>query len=90
MLENSEFWAGVLAQGGATVIAVLIFLAYRKDVKGTADVLILVVRENTASNVEMSALLKALHHRMDLDGLADQRVESRHGVERRRPPDSTS
>jgi len=41
------------------------FHIYRKDIKGTADVLIQVVKENTKSNVEMIALLRALHARLD-------------------------
>lgn len=60
-----EFWRGVISQGGATVIAALIFLAYRKDVKSTADVLIQVVRENTMSNAELITLTRALHTRLD-------------------------
>lgn len=60
-----EFWRGVISQGGATLIAALIFLAYRKDVKSTADVLIQVVRENTSSNSELITLTRALHQRLD-------------------------
>lgn len=56
-----------IAQGGFAIIAVLIFLAYRKDVKGTADVLIQVVRENTASNTELIGMVRALHARLDGD-----------------------
>ena len=67
MPTDIEFWRQIIAQGGATVIAVLIFLAYRKDVKTTADVLIQVVRENTASNVELISLVRALHTRLDKD-----------------------
>ena len=67
MLDNPEFWRYLAAQGGGTLIAALIFIAYRKDLKNTADVLIQVVRENTASNIEMIALLKALHGRLDRD-----------------------
>lgn len=65
MLDDPQFWRGLLAQGGATTIAALVFLVYRKDMKGTADVLIQVVRENTASNTRLIALLEALHARID-------------------------
>jgi len=65
-----EFWRSVIAQGGATAIAMLLFLAYRKDIKGTADVLIAVVRENTASNTELIALVRALHQRLDTESHA--------------------
>lgn len=65
MPTDLEFWRSVISQGGAAAIAVLIFLAYRKDVKTTADVLIQVVRENTASNTELIALVRALHERLD-------------------------
>ena len=65
MFDDPEFWRGVIGQGGATVIAVLVFLAYRKDLKSTADVLMAVVRENTASNVELISLIRSLHQRLD-------------------------
>jgi len=64
-MTDPQFWQYVITQGGFAALAVWIFIAYRKDVKGTADVLMQVVRENTASNVEMIALLRALHARLD-------------------------
>lgn len=64
-MPDGQLWQYVIAQGGWAVVAVLMFMAYRKDIKGTADVLIQVVRENTASNIEMIALLRALHARLD-------------------------
>lgn len=45
-------------QGGFAIIAILIFMAYRKDVKGTADVVLKVVQDNTASNVELVTLIR--------------------------------
>jgi flagellar motor component MotA len=64
-MPDGQLWQYIITQGGWAVVAGLMFLAYRKDVKGTADVLMQVVRENTASNVEMIALLRALHARFD-------------------------
>ena len=78
MFDDPEFWRGVIGQGGATIIAVLVFLAYRKDMKGTADVLMTVVRENTASNTELISLLKAMHGRMDReDGQRHAAIQTR-------------
>ena len=67
MPTDPEFWRAAFAQGGFAILAVMMFLAYRKDVKTTADVLIQVVRENTVSNTKMCALLEALHARLDRD-----------------------
>lgn len=66
-MDMTKLYELLVQQGGFALIAVLVFLAYRKDVKTTAEVLITVVKENTASNVEMCSLLRALHGRMDND-----------------------
>ncbi len=52
-------------QGGWAVIAVLVFLAYRKDVKGTADVVVQLTRENTAALTELASLVRAMHNRLE-------------------------
>ena len=64
-MTDPEVWRFVISQGGFAVLALAIFLAYRKDVKTTAEVLMTVVRENTSSNTELIALLRALHARLD-------------------------
>ena len=66
-MDVSKLYELLIQQGGFALIAVLVFLAYRKDVKTTAEVLITVVKENTSSNVEMCLLLRALHTRLDHD-----------------------
>lgn len=53
----------LIEQGGFAVLALVMFIAYRKDIKTTAEVLIQVVRENTASNVELRAEIRAWHER---------------------------
>ena len=55
----------MIAQGGFAVLALLMFAAYRKDVRGTADVLIVVVKENTAAFARLTTLMEAFHDRLD-------------------------
>lgn len=54
-----------IQQGGFAVLALIFFIAYRKDVKGTADVLISVVIANTAAMTKLSDLITAMHRRLD-------------------------
>lgn len=72
-MDLTKLYELLVQQGGFALIAVLVFLAYRKDVKTTAEVLISVVKENTASNIEMIALLRALHGRLDHEQSAARR-----------------
>jgi hypothetical protein len=64
-MPDADLFKLIVAQGGFAIIALLIFVAYRKDIGGTATVLIQVVRDNTASNMELVTLLRALHDRLD-------------------------
>lgn len=64
-MEVTDLSRFAISQGGFAVLALLMFLAYRKDVKTTAEVLITVLRENTASNVELITLMRAFHERLD-------------------------
>jgi hypothetical protein len=73
-------WA--IGQGGLAIAFVVLFHFYRKDVKsytelwrGVSDNLIIVVKENTTSNVKMLVLLEALHRRFDKDDTALPRSE---------------
>lgn len=52
-------------QGGFAVLALIMFIAYRKDVKGTADVLIAVVVANTKALTELTDMVRAMHRRLD-------------------------
>lgn len=62
-------WLATLGVGG--VLAAFIFIFYRKDLKqssdlwkGQADVLISVVKENTASNTKLITVIEALNLRV--------------------------
>lgn len=63
-------WFATLGVGG--ILAAFMFFFYRKDVKqytdlwkGQAEALIVVVKENTASNTKLIMLIDALHRRID-------------------------
>ena len=82
-MDNELFkWLAGLGVGG--ILAGLIFIAYRKDVKSYTDLwkestgmLIAALKEstaahvmNTASNQEMIGLLRAVHRRLDAEQLS--------------------
>lgn len=87
MLDN-EFikWLAGLGVGG--VLAGMLFMFYRKDVKQFTDLwkmqsdreaartemLIGVVRENTSSNTQLVEMIRSLHHRLDADPLPPRQV----------------
>lgn len=52
-------------QGGFAVLALIMFIAYRKDVKGTADILVSVVVGNTKAMTELTDMVRAMHRRLD-------------------------
>lgn len=63
-------WCATLGVGG--VIAGLIFMVYRKDIrnytelwKAQSSILIDVVKENTSSNTKLITVIEALHRRLD-------------------------
>ena len=65
-------WFATLGVGG--VLAAFMFVFYRKDVKlytemwrGQSELLVSVVKENTASNVKLITVIDALHRRLDKD-----------------------
>lgn len=77
-------WLASLGVGG--VIAALMFLFYRKDVKqytelwkSTADMLIITVKENTASNVKLIALIESQERnalrKSDIEAIVDSRLK---------------
>ena len=83
-------WFATLGVGG--VLAALIFSFYRKDLKSytelwktSSDMLMTVVRENTASNVRLIAMLEAAERnalrKQDIDQMIDQRAVRRVDIE---------
>jgi hypothetical protein len=65
LMENAEFikWLATLGVGG--VLAGVMFIFYRKDIKQytelwktTTDQLLIIVKENTSSNVKLIGLLE--------------------------------
>jgi hypothetical protein len=83
---DQEFtkWLLTLGVGGALAAFTLTF--YRKDVKqytelwrATTETLMLVVRENTASNVRLIALLETVERNQlrkgDIDAMIDRRIK---------------
>jgi len=78
VVVDTEFlkWFATLGVGG--VLAAFMFFFYRKDVKqytdlwkGQSEVLIVVVKDNTASNTKLVTVIDALHRRMDRTGADD-------------------
>lgn len=75
-MPDPEFvkWLATLGVGG--VLAAFMFWFYRKDVKmytelwqAQTDILMMVIRENTASNIKLIALIEMM----------DRRSNRRHG-----------
>lgn len=75
IVMDAEFvkWLSTLGIGG--ILAGLMFLFYRKDVKqytelwqSQASILMTVVKENTASNTKLITVIEALHRRLDGNG----------------------
>lgn len=73
-MADTEFvkWFATLGVGG--VLAGLMFMFYRKDVKqytdlwkGQSDALLQVVKDNTVAITKMDATVDALHRRLDRD-----------------------
>ena len=69
---NTDFvqWFATLGVGG--ILAAFMFHFYRADVKtytdqwrGQTELLVTVVRENTAANTRLLAVIEALHRRLD-------------------------
>ena len=83
-------WFATLGVGG--VLAALIFSFYRKDLKSytelwktSSDMLMTVVRENTASNTRLIAMLEAAERnslrKQDIEQMIDQRAVRRVDIE---------
>ena len=76
-------WFATLGVGG--VLAGFMFIYYRKDIKqytelwkATADMLVSTIKENTASNVKLIALIENMERnqmrRDDIDKMVDKRM----------------
>lgn len=65
-------WLATLGVGG--VLAAFMFVFYRKDVRvytemwrGQSEILIAVIKDNTATTAKLVTLIDALHRRLDAD-----------------------
>ena len=89
---NGEFlqWAATLGVGG--VLAALMFVFYRKDIKqytelwkSTTDSLMLIVKENTQSNVRLITLLENQERnalrKSDIEAFLDKRLRETRKVD---------
>jgi hypothetical protein len=85
---NQEFmqWVATLGVGG--VLAALMFVFYRKDVqqytelwKNTTDQLMIIVKDNTASNVRLITLLENQERnalrKSDIEAFLNKRLSER-------------
>lgn len=88
-MVDPEFvkWFATLGIGG--ILAGFIFVFYRKDIKLytelwkiTADQLMIIVKENTASNIELIMLLKSRERNdiriADIEKLVDNKIYDHH------------
>ena len=84
-VAESEFakWLVTLGVGG--VLAGFMFVFYRKDIKqytelwkSTSEVLMIIVKDNTASNTKLISMLEAQERnavrKSDIEGMIDRRV----------------
>lgn len=72
VIVDAEFikWFATLGVGG--ILAAFMFHFYRRDVReyteqwrGQSELLVQVVKENTASNTRLVTVIEALHRRLD-------------------------
>lgn len=79
--QDLEFARFLASLGVGGVIAGLLFMFYRKDVRSytdlwqkMSDALLLVVKENTAAITQNTEVVKSLHRRLDrLEGIREGR-----------------
>jgi hypothetical protein len=85
---DEEFFKYLTTLGIGGVIAALIFMFYRKDIKvytdlwkQTTDLLILIIKENTASNVKLISLIEQQERnairKEDIVNLIDRKFHDR-------------
>jgi hypothetical protein len=87
-MTNPDFVKWVLTFGVGGVLALVMFLVHRKDSqrnidqwKGTAEVLMAVVRDNTASNIKLITMIETMERnavrKQDVLDLIAQQQEQR-------------
>lgn len=85
MIPVDEFAKWLITLGVGGVLAAFMFVFYRKDIKQytelwktSSDQLIGIVKENTASNVRLIALLESQERNMvrkaDIESMIDKRI----------------
>ena len=85
-MEQIEFSKWLITLGVGGILAGFMFMFYRKDVKQytelwrtTAEMMMNVIRENTASNVRLIALLESVERNQlrkdDIHGLVDKHLK---------------
>jgi phosphate/sulfate permease len=99
MANDSEFAKWVITLGVGGVLAFIMFMFYRKDVKqytelwkAQSEMLMSVVKENTTahvinaeSNRQLVSIVSAFHKRMDVINIEERRRDQSHFEERRGP-----
>lgn len=85
-LEQIEFSKWLITLGVGGILAGFMFMFYRKDVKqftelwrSTAEMMMNVIRENTASNVRLIALLESVERNQlrkdDINAMVDRHLK---------------
>lgn len=85
-MAESEFVKWLITLGVGGVLAGFMFAFYRKDIKqytelwkASSDVLMQIVKENTASNTKLISMLEALERntirKSDIEGIVDRRIQ---------------
>jgi hypothetical protein len=85
MAPDIEFTKWLITLGVGGILAGFMFVFYRKDVKsytelwrGTAEQLIAVIKENTASNIKLIVLIENIERNLlrktDLEHLIDRKL----------------
>lgn len=85
-VETTEFAKWLITLGVGGVLAGFMFVFYRKDVKQytelwkmSSDVLMQIVKENTASNTKLISMLEALERntvrKTDISEMIDRRIK---------------
>jgi len=75
-MSPDEFVKSLASWGVGGVLAGIMFLYYRRDIRSMTDfwkvqteMLVGAVKENTASNVKLISVIDSLHRRLDANGL---------------------
>jgi hypothetical protein len=91
-MPEPEFMKWLITLGVGGLLAAFMFVFYRKDIKQytelwkiTTDQMTTVVKENTASNVRLIAMLEAAERnalrKADIDALVERRI---HNIDEKR------